>query len=62
MTFADWKKRSKLFAAYKDGSEREGIALEAACAAAYKAGEREGMKIAEAVAMNAIILRQKLGA
>lgn len=62
MSFADWKKRSKLFAAYKDRSQREGIALEEACAAAYKAGEREGIKVAEAVAMNAIMLRQKLGA
>lgn len=44
MSFSDWKKRSKLFAAYKDRSEREGIALEEACAAAYKAGVREGEK------------------
>lgn len=62
MAFADWKKRSKLFKAYNERSKREGFALEEACAAAYKAGEREGRKVAEKMAMNAIALRQKLGA
>lgn len=48
MTFANWKKRSKLFQAYFDRSEREGIALEDACASAYKAGQRDKMKVTEA--------------
>jgi hypothetical protein len=66
MGFAEWKKRSK---AYTDAAGRIGynnmsriVELERACAAAYKAGERDGRKVAEAVAMNAIILGQQLGA
>lgn len=45
MSFADWKKRSKLIAnfswMYKGDAEK-------ACQAAYKAGERDGRKQIEA--------------
>ena len=62
MTFAEWKKRSKLFVAFKDSAERYGLRYEEVARAAYKAGEREGLKVAEAIAINAIMLRSKLSA
>lgn len=61
MAFADWKKRSRV---YKETIDRNMFAwpdIEDACAAAYKAGQRDGMKVAEAIAQNAIGLRFKLG-
>lgn len=49
MSFADWKKRSRV---YKETIDRNMFAwpdIEDACAAAYKAGQRDGMKVAEAM-------------
>ena len=61
MSFAEWKKRSKQFT---DLYGRFGLthlgAIETACQAAYKAGERKGRKDAERIAQNAIALREKL--
>lgn len=60
MAFADWKKRSKR---YKEISEsllgwgQRGLLAEI-CQAAYKAGERDGRKQVEAVAYQAIKLRE----
>lgn len=53
MGFADWKKRSKQFTDlyWRVGQTHLG-AIETACQAAYKAGEREGRKQVEAVAKN----------
>lgn len=63
MAFADWKKRSTLFFDARRNLDKGKCAeIERACAAAYKAGERDGRKVAEAVAMNAIMLRQQLSA
>lgn len=63
MAFAEWKQRSALLSEAKRNTEKHKSAeIERACAAAYKAGEREGRKVAEAVAMNAIMLRHQLGA
>lgn len=57
MSFADWKKRSRLIAEihwiYQGDAER-------ACQAAYKAGERQGRKDAKQVAMRAIELTSAL--
>lgn len=58
MSFADWKKRSKLYQAFKSRAERFGIGYDEVAHAAYKAGERDGRKQAEAVAENAIKLRE----
>ena len=58
MSFADWKKRSKLFLGYIDRAEREGIGLAECCQAAYKAGERAGLKTGEDIAKRAIGLRE----
>jgi len=59
MSFADWKKRSKQFTdLYGRFGQAHLVAIETACQAAYKAGERQGRKDAEAVAMNAIELRE----
>jgi hypothetical protein len=55
-SFAEWKKRSKLFNAFRDRSIRAGIGLHECCQAAYKAGERKGRKDVEALAVNAIKL------
>jgi hypothetical protein len=56
MSFADWKKRSKVFtAALAYG--RGPYDVEAACQAAYKAGEREGRKQVETIAEQATAVR-----
>lgn len=57
MSFADWKKRSRLLS-YVD-SWNIGAASKAA-EAAYKAGEREGYKHAERVCRAAIELREQI--
>ena len=41
MSFAEWKKKSKLFKELKDRAVRHGIPYEEACQAAYKAGQRD---------------------
>ena len=56
MSFADWKKRSKLLATFRDRAERFGIGYEEILRAAYKAGERDGRKQVEDVAENAVAL------
>jgi len=59
MAFADWKKRSKQFTdLYGRFGQSHLGAIETACQAAYKAGERDGRKQAEAVAEQAIKLRE----
>ena len=58
MTFADWKKTSKLFRIFRDRADNYGIGLSECCQAAYKAGEREGRKHAEEMARHAIVLRE----
>ena len=58
MAFADWKKRSKLFQMFKERADQFGIGYEEVAQAAYKAGERDGRKQSEAVAENAIKLRE----
>jgi len=58
MSFADWKKRSKVYQIYKTHAERYGHDVVAQ--AAYKAGERKGRKDAEAAAQRAIELRARL--
>ena len=58
MTFADWKKTSKVFGMFKDRADNYGIGLAECCQAAYKAGERQGRKEAEELAMRAIELRE----
>jgi hypothetical protein len=62
MKFSEWKKRSKIFNAFKGRSENYGIGLDRCCAAAYKAGERSGMDNAEAMAKAAIFLREEIRA
>lgn len=61
MSFSDWKKRSKQFTDLhgRFGQSHLG-AIEAACQAAYKAGERQGRKDAEAVARNPVELALRL--
>jgi hypothetical protein len=51
MSFADWKKRNKVLKAIHWAHQDQ---AQAACQAAYKAGERDGRKQVEAVAGNAI--------
>lgn len=47
MAFADWKQRSALLSDAKRNTEKNKSAeIERACAAAYKAGERDGRKVA----------------
>ena len=58
MSFADWKKRSKLYQTFKSRAERFGIGYDEVAQAAYKAGERDGRKQAETVAEQAIKLRE----
>ena len=61
MSYADWKQRSALLREAKRNTEKNKSAeIERACAAAYKSGEREGRKIAEKIAEQAIMLRQML--
>lgn len=50
MAFAEWKKHSKLFLAFKERAERYGIGYEEVAQAAYKAGERAGLKTGEDIA------------
>lgn len=57
MTFADWKKTSKVFGMFKARAENYGIGLQECCHAAYKAGERQGRKDVEDLAKRAIVLR-----
>ena len=57
MTFAEWKKRSKVFLMFRDRAENYGIGLNNCCQAAYKAGERQGRKDVEDIAKRAIVLR-----
>lgn len=54
MGFADWKRRSKVVPTAWHGRPMGDI--ERALQAAYKAGERDGRKQAEAVAANAVEL------
>ena len=57
MSFADWKKRSKLFCDVTVRCMPARFDIERACQAAYKAGERDGRQQAESVAEKAINLR-----
>ena len=61
MSFANWKKKSYLYNLCKDRAELEGIGYEDACHAAYRAGERQGRKDVEALAIRVIELRELLG-
>ncbi len=55
MSFADWKKRSKQFTdLYGRFGQTRLKAIETACQAAFKAGERNGRKQVEAIAENCI--------
>lgn len=47
MSFADWKKRSKLYQTFVSRAVRYGIGYEEVAQAAYKAGERDGRRQAE---------------
>ena len=58
MGFADWKKRSEAFANVMTYSVPTRSNILRALQAAYKAGERDGRKQAEAVAEQAIKLRE----
>lgn len=58
MAFADWKRRTKSFEKLPHGYR---AVAELIAQAAYKAGQRDGMKVAETVAQNAIGLRFKMG-
>ena len=53
MSFADWKKRSKLFAAADRILDPYDLTITNVCQAAYKAGERDGRKRAEDAAERA---------
>lgn len=53
MSFAEWKKRCNIATWIKDNDEAM-----SACQAAYKAGERQGRKDVEEVAIRAIGLRK----
>ena len=56
MSFAGWQKRSKLYLGFIGRSKREGMGLKECCQAAYKAGERDGLKRGEELAKRAIEL------
>jgi hypothetical protein len=60
MTFAEWKKKSKVFSMFRDRADNYGIGLQECCQAAYKAGERQGRKDAEEMARRAIELSEML--
>ena len=61
MAFADWKNRSDRYNALLSRLKIHGTRdIKEVCQAAYKAGERQGRKDAEAIAMNAIELRDAL--
>ena len=51
MSFSDWKAKSKLFQAFRSRAENYGIGLAECCQAAYKAGERQGRKDVEEIAI-----------
>lgn len=57
-TFAEWKKRSKLFKSVRIRNNPNDI--DESCQAAYKAGERQGREDAEEIARRAIELRKML--
>ena len=61
MSFANWKKKSKVFYTWKRRADNYGIDLNECCMAAYKAGMREGMDIAVDAARRAAILRAAFG-
>ena len=61
MSYSEWKMRSKArldLVGQIDGPIK--AAVERALAAAYKAGERQGRKDVEALALNAAKLRDRL--
>jgi hypothetical protein len=64
MSFSTWKKRSSLYTSFYSylahATPGRRSDLEDVAAAAYKAGYREAMKVAEEIATNAILLRQKM--
>ena len=63
MSFTGWKRRSKQFTdLYGRFGQAHLAAVEAACQSAYKAGERQGRKDVESVAVSAIGLREKIRA
>jgi hypothetical protein len=55
MSFSDWKKRTKILSRMPWMYEKEAIAI---AQAAYKAGERAGLKTGEDIAKRAIELRE----
>lgn len=57
MRFADWKKKSKLFAKMLDFIGHHDT-VNSLCRSAYKAGERDGCKRMEDIAKRAIELRE----
>jgi len=57
MSFADWKKRSKIFTKTQRQLNCYSPVTNV-CRAAYKAGERDGRKQAEEAAKNAISLHE----
>jgi len=58
VSYSDWRKRTKVF----DGRSFQNPMIEERIAkSAYKAGERQGRKDAEAIARQAIALRNMLG-
>ena len=58
MSFANWKRKTKTLERVHPGYR---AMAEIAAQAAYKAGQRDGLKVAESIAENAIGLRFKLG-
>lgn len=58
MSFANWKERSKLYRTFRDRAINYGIGYDEVCAAAYKAGERQGHKDAEWALIAALELRE----
>ena len=60
MGFADWKRRSEAFANVMTYSTPTRSNILRALQAAYKAGERDGRKQAEAVAANAVDLAVRM--
>ena len=56
MSFANWKQTSKVYLTWTNRADNYGVDLDRCCQAAYKAGERQGRKDAEEIAMRAIAL------
>ena len=54
MSFAEWKKQSNTYKNALVYSEPNPKNIEAACAAAYKAGKRAGIKFTQQVAVECI--------